>query len=167
MGSRNLEICRRVFKFAGSQSAENGKPVGSSRPRSWAGDLDVEEPLWLTTPNKQLREADAAVDKAVADFISKIETMSGRWDGVAPAYILESVLLALCEEMTRLIDDPDLANVMGEAMLKLSDALADYRGLREKRISEPQATPGVPPMRYFCRTKGDTSRRSPNLGRTS
>ena len=79
---------------------------------------------------RQLREADAAVDNSVADFISKIETMSGRWDGVAPAYILESVLLALCEEMTRLIDDPDLANVMGEAMLKLSDALADYRGLR-------------------------------------
>ena len=44
--------------------------------------------------------------------------------------ILESVLLALCEEMTRLIDDPDLANVMGEAMLKLSDALADYRDSR-------------------------------------
>ena len=62
---------------------------------------------------RQLREADAAVDKAVADFISKIETMSGRWDAVAPAYILESVLLALCEEMTRLIDDPDLANVWG------------------------------------------------------
>ena len=56
--------------------------------------------------------------------------MSGRWDAVAPAYILESVLLALCEEMTRLIDDPDLANVMGEAMPKLSDALGDYRGSR-------------------------------------
>ena len=50
---------------------------------------------------RQLREADAAVDKAVADFISKIELMSERWDAVAPAYILESVLLALCEEMTR------------------------------------------------------------------
>ena len=49
---------------------------------------------------RQLREADAAVDKAVADFISKIELMSERWDAVAPAYILESVLLALCEEMT-------------------------------------------------------------------
>ena len=79
---------------------------------------------------RQFREADAAVDKAVADFISEIESMSGRWDAVAPAYILESVLLALCEEMTRLIDDPDLANVMGEAMLKLSDALGDYRGSR-------------------------------------
>jgi hypothetical protein len=79
---------------------------------------------------RQFREADAAVNEAVAVFISEIESMSGRWDAVAPAYILESVLLALCEEMTKLIDDPDLANVMGEAMLKLFDALGDYRGSR-------------------------------------
>ena len=79
---------------------------------------------------RQFREADAAVAEAVAVFISEIESMSGRWEAVAPAYILESVLLTLCEELTKLIDDPDLANVMGEAMLKLSDALADYRGLR-------------------------------------
>ena len=79
---------------------------------------------------RQFREADAAVDKAVAVFISKIESMSGKWDAVAPAYILESVLLALCEELTKLIDDPDLANVMGEAMLKLSDALANFRDSR-------------------------------------
>ena len=32
--------------------------------------------------------------------------------------------------MTKLIDDPDLANVMGEAMLKLSDALANFRDSR-------------------------------------
>ena len=76
---------------------------------------------------RQFREADAAVAKAVS---SAIESMSGKWDAVAPAYILESVLLALCEEMTKLIDDPDLANVMGEVMLKLSDALADYRDSR-------------------------------------
>ena len=79
---------------------------------------------------RQFREADAAVDKAVAVFISKIESMSGKWDAVAPAYILEGVLLTLCEELTKLIDDPDLANVMGEAMPKLSDALGDYRGSR-------------------------------------
>ena len=79
---------------------------------------------------RQFREADAAVDKAVAVFISKIELMSGKWDAVAPAYILEGVLLALCDEMTKLIDDPDLANVMGEAMLKLSDALANFRDSR-------------------------------------
>ena len=79
---------------------------------------------------QQFREADAAVDKAVAVFISKIESISGKWDVVAPAYILEGVLLTLCEEMTKLIDDPDLANVMGEAMLKLSDALANFRESR-------------------------------------
>jgi hypothetical protein len=45
---------------------------------------------------RQLREADAAVDKAVADFISQIETMSGRWDAVAPAYILERVCCWRC-----------------------------------------------------------------------
>ena len=107
---------------------------------------------------RQLREADAAVDKAVADFISKIESMSGKWDAVAPAYILESVLLVLCEEMTKLIDDPDLANVMGEAMLKLSDALADYRGSRGKRISEPQGHARSPPMRYSRRSGGVDTR---------
>ena len=79
---------------------------------------------------RQFQEADAAVDKAVAAFISKIELMSGNWDAVAPAYILERVLLSLCDEMTKLIDDPDLANVMGPAMLKLSDALADFRDSR-------------------------------------
>ena len=71
--------------------------------------------------------------------------MSGKWDAVAPAYILESVLLVLCEEMTKLIDDPDLANVMGEAMLKLSDALADYRGSRGEGSLSHRATPGVRP----------------------
>jgi hypothetical protein len=79
---------------------------------------------------RQFREADAVVDKAVAVFISKIESMSGKWDAVAPSYILEGMLLTLCEELTKLIDDPDLANVMGEAMLKLSDALANFRDSR-------------------------------------
>ena len=68
------------------------------------------------------------------------------------------MLLALCEEMTKLIDDPDLANVMGEAMLKLSDALADYRGSRGERISEPQGHARSPPMRYFCRSGGVDTR---------
>ena len=79
---------------------------------------------------RQFKEADAAVDKAVAAFIGKIELMSGKWDAVAPAYIAERMLLALCDKMTKLIDDPDLANSMGPAMLKLSNALADFRDLR-------------------------------------
>ena len=42
---------------------------------------------------RQFQEADAAADKAIAAFIGKIESMSGKWDAVAPAYILERVLL--------------------------------------------------------------------------
>ena len=76
---------------------------------------------------RQFREADAAVDKAVAAFIGKIESMSGKWYAVAPAYILERVL---CDEMTKLIDDPDLANSMGPALVKLSNALAEFRESR-------------------------------------
>ena len=79
---------------------------------------------------RQFQEADAAADKAIAAFIGKIESMSGKWDAVAPAYILERVLLRLCDEMTKLIDDPDLANSMGPAMVKLSNALADFRDSR-------------------------------------
>ena len=77
---------------------------------------------------RQFQEADAAADKAIAAFIGKIESMSGKW--VAPAYIFERVLLGLCDEMTKLIDDPDLANSMGPALVKLSNALADFRDSR-------------------------------------
>jgi hypothetical protein len=79
---------------------------------------------------RQFQAADAAVDKAVATFMSKIESMSGKWDAVAPAYVIERVLLVLCEELTKLIDDPDLANIMGPATVKLSNALADFRDSR-------------------------------------
>ena len=37
---------------------------------------------------RQFQQADAAVDKAVATFMSKIESMSGKWDAVAPAYVI-------------------------------------------------------------------------------
>jgi hypothetical protein len=59
---------------------------------------------------RQFQKADAAVDKVVEAVIIKIESMSVKWDAVAPAYIVQRVLLALCEEMTKLIDDPDLAD---------------------------------------------------------
>ena len=104
----------------------------------------------MDNTERQLREADAAVDKAVADFISQIETMSGRWDAVAPAYILESVLLALCEEMTRLIDDPDLANVMGEAMLKAIRCAGRLPGFARRGGSlSPQGHARTPPCVIF------------------
>jgi hypothetical protein len=79
---------------------------------------------------RQFQQADAAVDKAIAAFIGKIESMSGKWEAVAPAYVVERVLFVLCEEMTKRIDDPDLTNMMGPAMVKLSNALADFRDSR-------------------------------------
>jgi hypothetical protein len=79
---------------------------------------------------RQFQEADDAVDQAVADFMSKIGSMSGKWEAVAPAYIVERVLLALCDELTKLIDDSDIANSMGPAILKLTLALAEYRDSR-------------------------------------
>jgi hypothetical protein len=75
---------------------------------------------------RQFQEADAAVERAVAAFMSKIEPLSAKWEAVARAYIVERVLLALCEGMTKLIDDPDVANNVGPATLKLSNDLADY-----------------------------------------
>jgi len=79
---------------------------------------------------RQFQEADAAADKAIAAFIGKIKSMSGNWDAVAPAYVLERVLLGLCDEMAKLIDDRELADSMGPAMVKLSNALADFRDSR-------------------------------------
>jgi len=55
---------------------------------------------------RQFQEADATVDQAVAAFISTIKSISGKWDGVAPVYIVE------------------------RALLELSNALANYRDSR-------------------------------------
>ena len=82
---------------------------------------------------RQFQEADAAADKAIAAFIGKIESMSGKWDAVAPAYILERVLLGLCDEMTKLIDDPDLANSMGPALVEIIQCAGPFSGTREDR----------------------------------
>jgi hypothetical protein len=80
---------------------------------------------------QRFREADAAVDQAVDAFIGKIESMSGKWDAVARSYIVERMLPTLCDEIVKLIDDPDFAkHSIGSAMMKLSKALADYRDAR-------------------------------------
>jgi hypothetical protein len=73
---------------------------------------------------QQFQKAAAAVDQAVATFIGKIESMLGKWDAVAPAYIVERMALAMCAEMSKLVDDSKSA---GPVTLKLSNALADYR----------------------------------------
>ena len=56
--------------------------------------------------DRQFDAADAAVERAVATFISKIKSIETKWEAVAPSYIIERMLLTLCEEMPRLIDDP-------------------------------------------------------------
>jgi hypothetical protein len=76
---------------------------------------------------RQFQEADAAVDKAVATFIRKIESMSGKWGAVAPAYIVERVALGLCAEMSKLIDE---SKIDTPATMRLSNALADFRDSR-------------------------------------
>jgi|RhiMethySRZTD1v2_1073278.scaffolds.fasta_scaffold3385702_1 hypothetical protein len=84
---------------------------------------------------RQFQEADAAVERAVTDFMSKIEPMFVKWEAVASVYILERVLLALCTEASKLADDPVLSSFVGDATLRLSNAVADYRDSRpEDRV---------------------------------
>jgi hypothetical protein len=77
--------------------------------------------------DQQFQEADAAIKRAVAALMGAIDQMMVRWDVVAPTHIIEGVLLKLSEGLTELIDDPRLANHLGPATLKLSNALVDYR----------------------------------------
>jgi len=77
--------------------------------------------------DRQFQKADAAIERAVADFMGKIDKMIGRWEAVAPSYIVERTLLAMPTELAKLIDDPTLADLASPASLKLSKALADFR----------------------------------------
>ena len=74
---------------------------------------------------KQIQETDAAVTQAVRVFVSEFESMWGRWENVAPAYVIESALLELCTEFSVLA--PEIKSVAGPATVKLLDALAAYR----------------------------------------
>ena len=57
-------------------------------------------------------------------------------DGRTLRDFVERVLLALCDEMTKLIDHPNIAeHSMGTAMMKLSNALA-ATGIRGGRIAK-------------------------------
>src|SRR4051794_17877596 len=64
----------------------------------------------MDNTKREFQEADATVDQAVAAFISTIKSISGKWDGVAPVYIVERALLELCDELAKLIDDPGIAD---------------------------------------------------------
>jgi len=70
---------------------------------------------------KQVQEADAAITEAVSEF----ESMWGRWENVAPAYVIESTLLELCTELSVL--SADIKTAGGPATVNLLDALAAYR----------------------------------------
>ena len=59
-----------------------------------------------------------------------IEAMFGKWEPVYSTYIVERMLLILCYRMTKLLDNPNLAEHMGPATIKLSNAMADYRDSR-------------------------------------
>ena len=50
---------------------------------------------------KQVREADAAVTQAVTTFVSEFELMWGRWENVAPGYVIESTLLDFWPPISR------------------------------------------------------------------
>ena len=63
---------------------------------------------------RQIQAADDAIGSAVTACMSKIEQMIGRWEAVGSTYIVEGALLALCDGMTKLIDDPVLADMAGK-----------------------------------------------------
>lgn len=78
----------------------------------------------------QFDKADSAVARLVDAFMTQIELMFGKLEPVYATYIVERLLLILCHRMTKLLDDPRFAKHMGQATLKLSDAMADYRDSR-------------------------------------
>jgi hypothetical protein len=80
---------------------------------------------------RQFREADAAVERAVAAFIRRIDRIeerhatTDRGDGVPFQIIEEVMLLKLCHELAKRLDWR--RTQVPPAILKLSNALADYR----------------------------------------
>jgi hypothetical protein len=69
--------------------------------------------------DQQFRQADIAIERAVAAFMSAIDHMMKRWDEVTAQYILDRVLLELCEELPIRIDTQSTE----PATVKLSNAL--------------------------------------------
>jgi hypothetical protein len=76
--------------------------------------------------DRQFEGADAAVTLAVTTFVNEIESIFRKWgEGVSPSYIVESALVELSAEVSKLTDE--FKDVVGPATSKLLDALADYR----------------------------------------
>ena len=51
--------------------------------------------------------------------------MFGKWEAVAPSYIVENVLIELCTEVPKLADH--LKDILEPGTLKLLDAMDEYR----------------------------------------
>jgi hypothetical protein len=98
---------------------------------------------------KQVQEADAAIMQAVTAFVSEFESMWGRWENVAPAYVIESTLLELCTELSVL--SADIKTVGGPATVKLLDALAAYR---DSELTTAEAAPRPDHWRSPSRRRG-------------
>ena len=73
-------------------------------------------------------EADAAVTRAVTNFVNEIDSFFGKWEGVAPTYIVESLLRELSTDIPALAEE--FKPALGPATSRLLDALAAYRDSR-------------------------------------
>jgi hypothetical protein len=108
----------------------------------------LEETLMSEGTDRPFREADAAIEHTVAAFKSAIEQMLGRWDAVAPACILEGVLLEIGEELRKLNHDPRLSGLRPHSDFELLVAFGEYRRatLRLSRaLSDYWEEPGAAP----------------------
>ncbi len=112
---------------------------------------------------KQVQEADAAVTWAVSAFVSEFESMWGKWENVAPAYVIESALLELCTELSVLA--PEIKTVAGPETVKLRDALAPT-GTSELTSAgaAPQPNRWVVPFRRRGSSSTAALRAAPFLG---
>ena len=75
--------------------------------------------------DRQFDEADAAVTQAVTRFASEIQSMFGKWEAVAPPYIIQNMLLELSEEVSKLAHEAK--DIVEPETLKLLDAMDEYR----------------------------------------
>jgi hypothetical protein len=87
----------------------------------------TKEPTMDKKTEQQFQAADAAIERTVERFLTEIKQMTVRWESVAAGYVVERMLLRMCEGVTKLMDDPTLADIASPASLKLSNALLDYR----------------------------------------
>ena len=75
--------------------------------------------------DRQFEEADAAVTQSVTRFASEIQSMFGKWEAVAPSYIMQNMLLELCTRVSQLAHEAK--DIVEPETLKLLDAMDEYQ----------------------------------------